>query len=140
MAHAQLLCRSEVEHGVLEVISPNTILPLLPRLADDDVVVAARRRAAAAGLPREELVEVAPPALAREICVVRRRHQADGLGRTRKHVADRVGQVLKLVRRETDVVVDDVVVRRAGRALEAAVSCRVLLDLVGKQRCKCDVP
>ena len=65
---------------------------------------------------------MAPPALAREIRVVRRRHQADGLGRTRKHITDRIGQVLQLVRAEAYVVVDDIVVGWAGRALEASVS------------------
>lgn len=116
------MCQSEVEHSVLEFIPPNTILPLLPSLTEDDFVVAARRRATAACLAREELVQVAPPALAREIRVVRRRHQADGLGCTSKHIADCVGQVLQLVRAEAYAVVDDIVVRWAGRALEASVS------------------
>ena len=56
MAHAQVVCQLEVEHGVLEFIPPNTILPLLPSLTEDGVVVAARRRATAACLAREKLV------------------------------------------------------------------------------------
>ncbi len=64
-------------------------------------------------------MDVAPAALAREIGVIRGRDEADRLGRPREHVADVVRHALQLVRTNTDLVVHDVVVRRARRALKS---------------------
>lgn len=66
-------------------------------------------------------MDVASAALAGEIGVVGRRNEADGLCGTREQVADRVGQNLKLVGLEPDVIVDDIVVGGAGGSLQAAV-------------------
>lgn len=66
-------------------------------------------------------MEIATAALAGQVGVVRRRHQAHGLCRAREHEADGVGQVLELVSLEANVVMDNVVMGGAGRALQSAM-------------------
>jgi len=66
-------------------------------------------------------MEVAATSLAGKIGVVGRRSKTDSLGCPREHVAYLVGEVLKQVGRETNVIMDDVVMSRLRRALKAAM-------------------
>ena len=77
-------------------------------------------------------MNVAPPALAREVRVVRGGDEADRFGRAREQVADVIREALQLVRADADLVVDDVIMCRAGRALQPPVCLEV--EVVFKDR------
>lgn len=66
-------------------------------------------------------MDVAPATLTRQVRVVRRADERDGLRRAREHVAHVVRQLLQCVRGEPDLIVHDVIVRRTRRALQPAV-------------------
>ena len=74
---------------------------------------AAGRRHATIGDTLQERVDVAPPALARNVRVVRGGEQADRLRRPRVEVAARVRALLERVRAELVLVVQNVVVSGA---------------------------
>lgn len=75
-------------------------------------------------------MNVAPATLTRQVRVVRRADERDGLRRAREHVAHVVRQLLQRVRGEPDLVVHDVVVRRPRRALEAPVRLQEEVECV----------
>ena len=73
----------------------------------------------------QQLVQVAPSALTCHVRPVCRGDEADGLGRTLKHVTQIVRHPLEVVRREPVFVVHDKIVCRSRGALEAAVRYRM---------------
>ncbi len=73
------------------------------------------------GEAHEKLVEVASPAFAGEISIVRGGRQADSLRSPSKGVADGVRQVVKVIRIHAHLITDDVVMGWASRSLQAAM-------------------
>lgn len=122
---------SQIEHRVPQSRPRNTIPPHLLRLLKHRVLRAflplpplvVLGRISALLIPMQQLVQVAPSALARHVRPVRRGDETDSLGRARKHVAQVVGQTLEVVRIEPVLVVHDEIVRRSGGAFEAPVRC-----------------
>lgn len=70
---------------------------------------------------RQEILDVTPAPIAREIGIVRRRDEANRSCSATEHVACAIDETLQSVRGEVVVIVHDVVVRRARGALESAV-------------------
>ncbi len=68
-------------------------------------------------------MQVAPAPLTSEVSIVCRRDEADSFGGTSKHITDGVGEHLKFISLEADLVVYNIVVGGTGRALEATVGC-----------------
>ena len=78
-----------------------------------------RRRACIVGI--QQHAEIRSCSLARQIRVVRRGHEADGLGCARVHVRRVVRPALNRVCVDFIFIVDDDVVRRPGVALQTVV-------------------
>ena len=114
---------SEVEHRILERRPCDASTPGLLCFPVDGLLRSARGGGAAVAVALQQFVDVRAAALARKIRIVRGRDEAHSLGRASKEVARSVGERLQLVRLEANVVVYDVVVRRARGSLESAVRC-----------------
>ena len=66
-------------------------------------------------------MQVRAPTFACKIGIVRRSGERDGLGRTGKHVRDRVGKALEPIRIESEIIEDDVIVCGTDCALKTVV-------------------
>lgn len=69
----------------------------------------------------EKLAQIASTPFAGDVGIVSRGHEAHSLRRARKHVAERVGEPLDLVRFEPNLIVDDIIVSGPSGALQPAV-------------------
>ena len=118
--------RLQVIHSVLQRRTIDPTVPQLFSLPHDSVLVCRAATASFASSSGEKLGNVAPTPLASQVSVVRWRDEADSLGRTGEHVADRVGERLDGVSVETNLVVNNVVVSGTSRALEATMSYKRL--------------
>ena len=87
---------------------------------------------------REEFVNVAPPAFAGEICVIGRRDEADCSCSSPEHVRCGVGEALEDIGAEIVVIVDDVVMRRPGRALQTAMRLKEEVEIVDRRNATID--
>lgn len=77
----------------------------------------------------QKSVQVRAPTFTCKISIVRRSSERDGLGRTGKHVRDRVGKSLESVRIEPDFIEDDVVVCGADCALKTVVRLKEEIEI-----------
>ena len=109
-------------HRLLE----HPLLLLLPVL---DASTGVRRTLVVRGSVKEH-IQVAPPALASEVSVVRGRDEADRLRRPRIHVAQGMSTLLDYVRFEFVIVIDDDVMSRPNMPLETAMG---LVDKKGRE-------
>ena len=81
-------------------------------------------------------IEVAPAALARDICIVRGRNQANRLRSARIEITRGVSTLLQCVRVELVIVVDYRVVRRPNVTLQTVVSLEVRVSMIHAQLIK----
>jgi len=77
----------------------------------------------------QKRVQVRAPTFACKISIVRWGGERDGFGGTSEHVRDRVSESLELVRLESDLIVNDVIVRGADRALKSVVRLEVEIKI-----------
>lgn len=129
---------SKIKHAIFEVVAMHALSPQVLGRAHDLVLRRgpARRRAIIHRL--EQLVDVAPPALARQICIVGGAHKTNRLRGAREEVAHVVRHLLELVRGEFVLVVHAEVMSGPSSTLEAAVrleeevegvdACNTLVD------------
>jgi hypothetical protein len=116
------ICPSQVKHGVLQRLA-DAVIPGFSCLSEDLLLVTADRRSTAAGNAEQELVQVTPPSLTSEICVISRGNQADGFGSPSKHVADGISESLEFVSLEADFVMNNIIMGRSSGTLQTTVSC-----------------
>ena len=78
----------------------------------------------------QEVVQIAPPAFASQVCIVSGRDQAHGFGRARIQIAGIVRALLDLVSLQLALIVDDRVVRCFHSALETGVCLEIKVEII----------
>ena len=77
----------------------------------------------------QEVIQIAPAALAREIGVISRRNQADRLGRPRIHITGGIDPLLNLVCTKSAFVIHNRVVRGFHVALQTCVRLQIKVKI-----------
>ena len=76
----------------------------------------------------QKLVDIEPAPLARQVCIVCRRHQTDGLGGTRVEIASAVGALLQLICTQFVLVIHHCIVGRPDSALQSIVRLEIKVE------------
>jgi hypothetical protein len=69
----------------------------------------------------QEFVQVAPASLAGKVGIISGGDEADSFGGASKHITDRVGQNLKFIGFEANLIMDNVVMGGTSRALKSSM-------------------
>ena len=121
----------KIKHRVLEVWSCDTATPKPSGFLHHQFLVTRCADAV------KQAIQVASPALARKVGVVRRRYETDCLCRAGKHVADGIGQCLQDIWSKMILVVNDVVMCRSGSSMKASMGLEEKVEMV--DRCDASV-
>ena len=120
---------SQIKHRIFNLASGTSVPHLLSLPVCSQLLFLLTRRTTCSSpttvrYALQKPMQVRASTFACKIGIVRGSGERDGLGRTSKHVRDRIGKSLEPVRIEPDIIEDDVIVCGTDCALKTVVSLK----------------